>query len=63
MATNTKKKKVVKKVTKTNVAKKANTNVTLTLGQATKLQAALSKAGKNYKFLDQKVQALNTPAV
>lgn len=57
MSTNTNSKKVVKKVTK-KVAKKANT-ITMTEAQANTLVAALSKAGKTYKFLNNKVAALN----
>ena len=51
------KKKVMKKVTK-SVAKKVSTNVTLTLKQAESLQAFALKNKKNYKFLDNKINAL-----
>ena len=51
------KKKVMKKVTK-SVAKKVSTNVTMTLKQAESLQAFALKNKKNYKFLDNKINAL-----
>ena len=50
-------KKVVKKVTK-SVAKKSNT-ITMTMAQANTIVAALAKANKSYKFLNNKVAALN----
>jgi len=58
MSTNTKTKKVVKKVTKKAAVKKNNT-VTMTAAQANTLVNALAKAGKSYKFLNNKVAALN----
>lgn len=49
-------KKVTKKV---NAVKARRTNrVTITAAQAKTLQNALAKAGKNYKFLDTKLQNL-----
>ncbi len=58
MTANKNSKKVVKKVTKKAVvAKKANT-VTITKAQANTIIAALGKAGKTYKFLNNKVAAL-----
>jgi len=50
-------KKVMKKVTK-SVSKKVSSNVTLTLKQAESLQAFALKNKKNYKFLDNKINAL-----
>ncbi len=47
MSTNTKAKKVVKKVTKKTAVVKKNNTVTMTLKQASTLVAALEKAGKS----------------
>lgn len=59
-------KKVTKKVTKkTNkvvkkVTKNVNNNtITMTLKQANTLRLSLEKAGKTYKFLDTKINAVN----
>jgi len=51
-------KKVMKKVTK-SVAKKVTKNVTLTQKQAESLQAFAVKNKKTFKFLDNKLNALN----
>jgi hypothetical protein len=61
MTTKTKvlvKKKVMKKATK-KVAKKVTNNVTLTQKQAESLQAFAVKNKKTFKFLDNKINALN----
>jgi hypothetical protein len=52
-------KKVVKKKATTVNKRVEKKNISLTPGQATKLQAALSKNGKSYKFLDEKITRLN----